>query len=98
MKEKNKVIALAMVVLILATLFLSYDFILENTHHNCTGEECPICMQLEVALQLISNFKWIPVVPFMLLTAWLFIKFYVSVKQNGYIKKTLISLRVELLD
>ena len=98
MKKKSKIIAVLMVIIILATLFLSYNFILENTHHNCKGENCPICIQLEKAIQIISSFKWMPAISFVLLILWVFLKMCLSVEQNIYIKKTLVSLNVELLN
>lgn len=80
------------------TVILSCGYMLRHAHHNCTGEQCPICIQIEHAMQVLFNLKIMPDVTIYLITLCILMKFYVTIKEARYIKHTLISLKVELLD
>ena len=93
----KKIFALLMALIIAGSIFVSCLFIGNNLHHNCSGGNCSICMEIKQAEALISNTG-------LLLTALaavisiLFILVYKPVqKQTMLINRSLISLKVELL-
>ena len=80
------------------TVILSCGYMIWQAHHDCTGEQCPICIEIEHAMQVLFNLKVMPHVTIYLITLCILMKFYVTIKESKYIKHTLISLKVELLD
>ena len=64
MNKKKKVPAVLLCLVLVAGILLSYDYIIEETHHDCSGRECPICMQIKEAVQFLSTIKFVPVVPY----------------------------------
>ncbi len=98
MKYKNGVAALAMAAIICVTILFSYIFIVENVHHNCSGDECSVCMEIEMAIQTISNLKVILFVPFVMALLCVFTQTCTMFKISNCTKDTLITLKVELLN
>lgn len=96
--KKNQIAAIFAAVILLCTILFSYTFLIENVHHDCTGDEnCPICMELQMAMQTISNLKILPILPVILAVLCVFTQIDTSKKFSNCIKNTLISLKVELL-
>ncbi len=98
MKKKNRVIAIVVIVVILLTIFFAHDYIIEKAHHDCTGENCPICLSLEVAIKTITNLIIIPKLAIILAALCVFTHLCVAFPLFICIKKTLITLKVELLN
>lgn len=55
MKNEKKIYIILLCIGIILIQTLSFYFIAHEINHNCTGEECPICEQIEEALQLLEN-------------------------------------------
>ena len=99
MPKNNRILAIIIVIFLLAVSLLSYNFIIDNIHHACTGEECSICLEIEAIIKYFTNFKFIIFVPFSMVILCVFTQlFYIIVETSFVIKKTLISLKVELLN
>lgn len=98
MKKKTRIMAVVVAVLLLLVILLSYGFIIENAHHNCTGEDCPVCMQLERAEQTVSGLKLISISSFLMVVICVFTQLCAILFESFCVKNTLISLKVELLD
>ena len=98
MKKSNKVIAIIITIYLFTTLLFSYLFIVENAHHVCTGEDCPICMEIEVAIHTIYSFKALPILPLILAVLCVFTHICMVIIEYDCTKYTLITLKVELLD
>ena len=99
MNNKKRIFSIIMTFVIIATIFLSQNFIIENLHHDCKGETCPICMQLEVSVQLLSILKSaVPIISYIVLFLCVFTLSIAKSKESYSTKKTLITLKVELLD
>lgn len=95
---ETKVMAVLLAVFMLAGILFSYYFIIENTHHDCTGEKCPICLQIEEAVQFIQTMKYVPVLSFIMAVLCVFTKWVAHETRHIFVKQTLLSLKVELLD
>lgn len=55
MKDMRKVISVFAAVLIVTTMFFSILFVSSNADHDCTGENCPICEQMQVAENILTK-------------------------------------------
>ena len=50
----NKKIALMLAVATMSLIVLSVVYVVKEANHDCTGENCPICVQIE---QCLNNFR-----------------------------------------
>lgn len=98
MNKNNKLLALFISILLVAMLFLSYSFIIHNAHHDCAGEDCQICLQLQMVKQFVSGLKILPVLSFIMAILSVFTLVYAMFDKFICVKNTLILLKVELLD
>lgn len=98
MQINNKVLSIIVLVVFLSVSLFSYNYIVENIDHNCTMEECSICVQLEVIIKSILNLKFTIIIPFIVIIICLFLHFSIIERTSFSVKKTLISLKVELLN
>ena len=48
MTNKRRALSLFMLLLIAFVLVASFYFILHETHHDCAGEDCPVCAMIAV--------------------------------------------------
>ena len=48
MTNKRRALSLFMLLLIAFVLVASFYFILHETHHDCAGEDCPVCALVAV--------------------------------------------------
>lgn len=96
--DNHKVVALLLAAILLFSVLFSYEFIPSHTHHDCCGDECPICRVLDVATHTIAGLKAVVVFVAVSLALCTFVQ---SLEDNSYSfdkTNTLISLKVELLD
>lgn len=96
--KRNRIIAFMAAVILLVTVLFSYEYIIQNAHHSCSGEECTVCMELAMAAQTISHLKIIPTLSFSMAVLCVFTLVYTGRTQTLCVPKTLITLKVELLD
>ncbi len=98
MKQRKRVTAICFALLLFGFIMLSSFFIVENAHHDCVGEECQICMEIEAAVRTISNLKIVPVLAFGLVVLCAFAQICAEILDSGCTKDTLVTLKVELLN
>ena len=87
-----------MCLFLLAGIFFSYNYISTHTTHDCSGEECAICIQIEEAVCFLSKINYSSHSSFVFVVLCLFAGNHVSVTQSVILKKTLVNLKVELLN
>jgi hypothetical protein len=99
MTKIDRKLAMIVVFVLLAVSLLSFNFIIDNIHHACIGEECSICLQIEVIVKYFINLKSIIFIPFLMVILCVLTQlFYIIAETTFIIKKTLISFKVELLN
>lgn len=54
MTRKKRALALFLSAFLTFVLFFSVLYIAEEAHHDCTGDNCPICRELEICAQTLS--------------------------------------------
>lgn len=55
MKKSVRVLSAFFALMIMFLMIYSLCFISNHTHHECVGEECPICEQIEIAKALVTR-------------------------------------------
>lgn len=98
MEKKRRIFAAATAVLLLAVILFSYPVIAKNAHHDCTGENCPICMEIQSIMKTVSGFKMMHVKTFLLLVLCVFKHICTVILDLDCTRDTLITLKVELLN
>ena len=99
MLKTDRKLAAIIVILLLAISLLSFNYIINNIYHACIGEECSICLQIEVIVKFFLDLKSYNFIPFLMVILCVFTQlFYIIAETSFVIKKTLISFKVELLN
>ena len=57
MNLKRRVFSALLILLIVFVLFASFYFILHESNHDCSGEECPVCALVAVCRNTLKNFS-----------------------------------------
>jgi hypothetical protein len=94
--NRKKMIAWFICIFLIMVLSLSYLFIVTHKKHQCTGDKCPICEQLQLAEHIIAQIKTAVLPAIILLVSNIFV--YES-KKNVHIfheSDTLIKRKVRL--
>jgi len=99
---RTRIIAL---IIFICLIFISYSaeaYILANAHHDCAGNDCPVCEHIQKAIALdvlIDKIINVAVIP-LIMTAWLFLATIVCDKSNIYLlvptSVTLIEAKVRM--
>lgn len=97
-KWKIKIVVLLLAALTLFVTFASYQIIVEKAHHECTGENCSVCIQLDEAASYLKSLKYVPVLSFLTTILCIVTKWVSHKAHNACVNRTLISLKVEMLN
>ena len=57
MKTRRRIISALLILLIFFVLFASYYFILHETRHDCSGEDCPVCALVAICRNTLRSFS-----------------------------------------
>ncbi len=98
-KTRNRAIALTVLAVFSLVIFCSSAFIIVHTDHNCTGEDCSVCIELAECHKTLNTLG----TALTGIVNHLVIMFALSVIVKCFTKTrsdhtTLISLKVELLN
>ncbi len=55
MTNKRRIISFLMILLIVFVLVSSFWSILHETHHDCSGEDCPVCAMIAVCKNTLKS-------------------------------------------
>ena len=98
MRANRKAISILLCFFLIVYIIFSIIFINEETHHDCSGQSCPICRQLHAAQSVLSTLKRGGGMTLIDIHKYIFI---ISIMYGINIllrQKTLITMKVELLD
>lgn len=65
---KKKTIALFMSVILVFSFLFSFLFVVREAHHDCIGEDCPICECIEQCQGIIKDLS-IAIIPVLVITS-----------------------------
>lgn len=98
MKGKRRVFAAATCLVLLLVMFSSAAYIILEAHHDCAGENCPICHEIQICRQVLNTLGTAsagrPALAFFILFAFLL----TCAPVRAATAVTLISLKVKLSD
>lgn len=57
MLKNRRMIALILCICVITVFLLSVCFVAAYSHHDCIGKDCPICVQLQFAKNIIEQFN-----------------------------------------
>lgn len=96
MANKKRILSAALAVSVLFVVLYSVIFIAAQSHHDCIGENCPICLQIqncENTLKTLSSAAAVTAVSAIFYVAFFIIRTY---NTRPFVSSTPISLKVEL--
>lgn len=96
---KKRLTAIIILAVYCFVIGISFIFIISRADHNCTGSDCPICSEIQNCETIIHNisggFCKLVLISF---TFYCFITAIILIYKNNYNIKTLVSLKIELLN
>lgn len=96
-KECNVVISSAVCIAILTVMFFSIFFIGSEVNHHCTGEDCPICAEMEDCVSILNSIGAVLGLGCFLAAGVIFITTVIALARDKHIAAdTLVSLKVKL--
>lgn len=95
---KRKALAWIVTLFLFLSFTFSFGYIADNMHHHCSGEDCQVCAQIDVAVHLLSSVKYVPILSACLALLCVFTQYVFSAFHFEAEDDTLITLKVELLD
>lgn len=99
MQQIKRVIAILLCIIIVAAPILSYVYIIKETNHECIDESCPLCLQINYMVQIIQQYhSFTSKVSFVMALLCISTIVLCSYRKFRQTTKTLINLKVELLD
>ncbi len=89
---RKRILALAMCACLIIVLSLSYLFIINHKEHHCSGKNCSVCEQLQIAENIIGQIKLALKAVAVLTSAILFVYYsikivYIFLKNDTPIKR-----------
>ena len=98
MTNRKRILSAALAVLVLFVVLYSVFFIAAESHHDCIGENCPICYQISVCENTLKNLSLaVCTVSFATAFAYTLCR-SISVCTDVIPSYTLVSLKVKLTD
>ena len=98
MKKLKNTVALLLVFSICLALLFSSFYIASGSHHNCIGEDCPICYKISICEDTLKILSTALTVFFILFAVYLFAVRILSIKTKTFVFLSPISLKVKLLN
>lgn len=98
MKWTKKAAILLTVLFFVLSFSLSFYYIADNAHHHCSGEDCPVCAEIDIAVHLLTSVKYVPILSACLAVLYVFTCWVCFLSDFERKDDTLITLKVELLD
>ncbi len=98
MTTKRRIAAMAMCLWLLLVMFFSTAYIIREADHNCTGENCPICHQIQICRQILNTVGTAAFGAAVFSLASVFLTAPTPVHRRESAAVTLISLKVKLSD
>ncbi len=98
MNNRKNILSVFVAFILVCAVLFSSAYILLNQEHDCSGIDCPVCMELGMAEQTISGLEPAPVIEACLIILCVFPQAYMCFFGNNDVSDTLITLKVELLN
>jgi hypothetical protein len=96
--KKKPIISVLMLLVLVFSLFLSEYYVISHVQHDCTGDDCPICIQIDRCLNTLQSLTHCSAAPPVISAALIFIFSALAIAKGfeSLFVKTLVALRVRL--
>ena len=95
--NKKNVFSLILSIILFVSLSLSACYIIIEAHHDCTGEDCEICVLLEACAETINNLGSLLIISF---TGFLIVSLiknsFCEFYGVSFLPRSLVSLKVRI--
>ena len=92
-----KILSLIMTVIFIAMMLFSYYFVaVESGHHDCCGDECPICTLIEQCVQNIKSVGNAITIVFVAALLYIVVSLTGKVRVSDILTETLVGTKVRL--
>lgn len=98
MTKNRRTAAILLTILIIFSLFFSAFFIAAETEHDCTGDNCPICHEIQVCLQTLNTIGTALGVTVTVFAVIRFLVIRIAAVFRRFVSRTLVSLKVKMSD
>ncbi len=98
MKQGGRLFSCLLVLLVIFVLFASLYFVLHEAHHDCEGEDCPVCRLIAICRNTLRTFAVALLLLFALLGFHRIASTARSARDNAKSALTPVSLKVRLLN
>lgn len=98
MNNIKKIFSVFVALVIVLTIFFSMIFISVNTNHDCTGDGCPVCEQIQVAENVLSKLTQAVVSVAIAISLCVLAQGSIIVFSNAIINNFPIKLKVKMLN
>ena len=98
MKQSNRSARAVLLLLVLFILFASLYFVLHETRHDCTGEDCPVCRLIAICRDALKSFVLTLILSASLFASLGTFRFYRFIREKRNSLYTPVSLKDRLLN
>ena len=96
MTAKKRIAALILAFAMVFAMAFSVFFIAHNSEHNCSGEDCQICAQINLCINSLNNLVPKPEKAQACLAAVFMLVLVIGIAENSFIRKSLVDLNIKL--
>lgn len=96
--KAKKIISLFLAIFMIFIMIFSVGYIASHLHHDCTGDDCPICFEMQICLNTIKIFSIAVIAAVILLGLQFKLQKNKILSQEKKINSSLFSLKVKLND
>jgi hypothetical protein len=97
-KNLKNIVALSMTILIFLALIYAHIFIVTHIHHNCSGEGCPICSEIQLAKAMIQQISSAILTVIYLITFVCIMDEGISISNHVILSITPVQMKVRMND
>ena len=96
---KKRLTAIIILAIYCFVIGISFTFIISNSNHKCSGSDCPICSEIQNCKTIIHNISGgFCKLALIIFTSCFFIAEIIQHCKTSHNSKTLVSLKIELLN
>ncbi|MDD6482201.1 MAG: hypothetical protein PUF65_08075 [Lachnospiraceae bacterium] len=98
MKKNGKIVSLLLALLMVVCMLFSVAFISCNAHHDCSGEACPICEHLHMAVNALQRIVPVEVAVYATIFMCVLAQGCMALVSNDIAGNSPIKLKVKMLN
>ena len=98
MTGKKRFAAVIMCIMLVLSIFTASFYIVSRAHHECTGQDCPICHEIQLCVQFLNTVGGAVIIAVVVLFTVHVLLIVLTSFRHVCQNSTLVSLKVKLSD